>query len=98
MMFWIVATTLLVVALAFTAWPLLRARGARPHDDLEVRRATISALYRDRVTELEAEAAAGQIDTELRAQVVEELGASLLDDYQAAEAATAGATGSPLPA
>jgi cytochrome c-type biogenesis protein CcmH len=94
MMFWIVATALLAVALAFTVLPLLRVRGARSRDDLDGRKSMISALYRDRVTELEAEAAAGQIDAELRAQVVEELGASLLDDYRAAEVATAGSTGS----
>jgi cytochrome c-type biogenesis protein CcmH len=91
MMFWIVAIALLAAALAFTVWPLLRASAARPRDDFDGRKSMISALYRDRVTELDAEAAAGQIDVELREQVVEELGASLLDDYRAAEAATGGA-------
>jgi cytochrome c-type biogenesis protein CcmH len=89
-MFWLAAALLLAMALAFTVWPLLRAGHRRTLDDLVGRQSVIRAVYRDRVRELDAETAAGQIDGELRAQVVEELSASLLDDYQAAESATAG--------
>lgn len=94
-MFWIVATLLLIAAVGFTAWPLLRAARARTADGLDGRETAIRAIYRDRVTELEAEAAAGQIDEAMRAAMVEELGASLLDDYQAAHVATADAAGAP---
>jgi cytochrome c-type biogenesis protein CcmH len=89
MTFWAVVTLFLGVALAFTAWPLLRPTRVREADDPTRRQSVIRAVYRDRVAELEAEAEAGQIDGALRDEVVEELGASLLDDYRAAEAASA---------
>jgi cytochrome c-type biogenesis protein CcmH len=53
----------------------------------------VRALYRDRVAELEAEAAAGRLDPAMRQQVLEELGTSLLDDYREFEAAATGADG-----
>jgi cytochrome c-type biogenesis protein CcmH len=89
MMFWLVAALFLAVAMVFTIWPLLGAGQQRGGDDPVRRQSVIRAVYRDRVAELDAEAAAGQIDGALRDEVVEELGASLLDDYRAAEVAGA---------
>lgn len=93
MILWVTAALCVAVALAFTAWPLLRGGSQRrAADDPAQRESVIRAVYRDRVAELEAEAEAGQIDGALRAEVVEELSASLLDDYRAAEAAAGAAT------
>jgi cytochrome c-type biogenesis protein CcmH len=98
MTFWLVAALFVAVALAFTVRPLLRGGRAGTADDLAGRQSVIRAVYRDRVNELEAETAAGQIDGDLRAQVVEELSASLLDDYAAAESAAGALTaGAPAP-
>ncbi|MFU8815323.1 MAG: c-type cytochrome biogenesis protein CcmI [Pseudomonadales bacterium] len=94
-MFWIVATLLLAAAVGFTAWPLLRSGRARSVDGLDGRQMAIRSIYQDRVAELDVETAAGQIDDEMREAMVEELGASLLDDYRAAELATAGAVSAP---
>lgn len=82
-MFWIAACALLALALAFVAWPLARGRGQiAPRFN---RPAVMRALYRDRVAELDAEVAAGQVEEETRAEVVDELGAILLEEYQTDE-------------
>jgi cytochrome c-type biogenesis protein CcmH len=97
-MFWIIAAGLLVAAGLFVAVPLLRSSGSRAlqggseggsDTPAESADAVVRALYRDRVAELEAEAAAGRLDPEIRQQVMEELGTSLLDDYREFEAAPA---------
>ena len=94
--FLLAAGVLLALALVFVLWPLVGARSSvrSPAN----RRATMRALYRDRVAELEAESAAGQLDAETRSQVVEELGANLLEEYQVAESAAARASARGAPA
>ncbi len=88
--FWAAAALLVLAALGFVLLPLLlRRTGAAPQADN--RRAMMRALYRDRLGELEAEAAAGQVDGEARGEVMEELGANLLEEYQAADDTAAGA-------
>ncbi len=78
-MFWFLACLLLLAAAAFVLWPWLRrAAGERAPDP--DRTAMLSALYRDRLAELEAEAAAGQVQPEERTRLVDELGANLLDE------------------
>lgn len=78
-MLWAAAAALVLMALAFTAWPLLR--GAGPPRSVASRRALLRAQYRDRVAELAGEAASGQLDPENRAAVEAELGANLLDEF-----------------
>jgi len=83
-MLYLIAGLLLLLALGFTVWPLLRARrGTAP---VASRVELMRALYRDRVAELDREAGGGQLDQEIRAEVEEELGANLLDEYQQAKA------------
>ncbi len=87
MMFWVLAAVLVGLAAAFVVGPLLRGRAAGARSGSEgsgERRGLMRALYRDRVTELEAEARAGVVDAQVRAEVEEELGASLLDEYESA--------------
>ena len=92
MMFWLAAAALVALALGFAVWPLIRARqaGVSAAD----RSFTMRALYRDRVAELEAEAAAGRLDAETRGEVVEELGANLLDELGAEASGPSTAAGS----
>ena len=103
-MFYLAAGALVVLALAFAARPLLmtgrkpRRAGQSGGETREGRRAAMRALYRDRVAELESEAAAGQLDQEIRAQVLDELGANLLEEYTSAEAAPAVDAGGSGPA
>ena len=85
--FWFVAALLVLAALGFVLLPLLLRRSGSPA--VVNRRAMMRALYRDRLGELEAEAAAGQVDADTRGQVMEELGANLLEEYRVAEAAAA---------
>jgi cytochrome c-type biogenesis protein CcmH len=90
-MFWVIAAGLLIAAALFVVVPFLRrVDGAGPAADPGGSDAVVRALYRDRVAELEAEAAAGRLDADVREQVLEELGASLLDDYREFEAAGVG--------
>ncbi len=99
-MFWILAAVLVGLAAAFVVGPLLRGRAASASpgsDGSGDRRSLMRALYRDRVTELEAEALAGVVDAAVRAQVEEELGASLLDEYETATRRDADAPSRPRP-
>lgn len=82
-MFWLAAAALSILALGFVVWPLARAHARRVR--AADRQAEMRALYRDRLAELEAEAAAGQLDPETRQQVVDELGANLLAELPADE-------------
>lgn len=92
-MFWLATGVLALLAVGFTAWPFLR--GARAEAESSNRGEVIRALYQDRLAELEAEASAGQIDSETRAQVAEELGANLLAEYQEKDPAAARTVRSP---
>ena len=88
-MFWILAIGLLVAAALFVAVPLLRAPAGDRSGRAAAADQTVRALYQDRLAELEAEAAAGRLDPEVREQVMQELGANLLDDYRELEVASA---------
>ena len=80
MIFWIVACLMIVGAVVLVVWPLARAdRGVRGRAR---RTATVRALYRDRMAELDEEVAGGQLAPEARDEMAEELGAALLNDYQ----------------
>ncbi|MCZ6709214.1 MAG: c-type cytochrome biogenesis protein CcmI, partial [Gammaproteobacteria bacterium] len=81
MSFWIIACLMMLVAVSLTVWPLVRedrGEGARTR-----RAATVRALYRDRLTELDDEVAGGQLAPDARNEVAEELAAALLTDYSA---------------
>jgi cytochrome c-type biogenesis protein CcmH len=98
MNFWIIACLMVLGAVVLTVWPLARAdRGSRGRAR---RAATVRALYRDRMAELDDEVAGGLLAPEAREEMAEELGAALLNDYQAdvenAEAAQARG-GAPAP-
>ena len=91
MMFWLAAAALVALALGFAVWPLIGGRGAgRSAADRAV---AMRALYRDRRAELEAEAAAGRLDAETRSQVLDELGANLLEELGPEAPASSSAPG-----
>jgi cytochrome c-type biogenesis protein CcmH len=94
MTFWLVFALLVLVAATLVVAPLLR----RPVDlppDAGRRRAEMRAHYRDRLAELDREQAAGQLDPQAREQVLAELDANLYDEFQAADASPASASGAP---
>jgi cytochrome c-type biogenesis protein CcmH len=78
---WAGVALLCVVALAFAVAPLLR-RGA---SSAEARRRLNVALYRDRLTELTAEVARGEIAPADRESLEAELALSLLEDARPAD-------------
>ena len=98
MTFWIPATLLALAAMGFALAPFLRrspgrstgepahpgddARGAGTGRDLALR-----ALYRQRLEELEEEAASGLIEASKRAEVEQELDRGLLDEFDGRSAA-----------
>jgi cytochrome c-type biogenesis protein CcmH len=78
--FWIVAALLLAGALLFIVPPLLRRGKAGPTE----RTVTVS-VYRDQMTELEADVRAGTIDTEQFEKGKDELERRLLDEVTLTE-------------
>lgn len=94
-MLWTIGALLAALALAFTVWPLLRPHG--PRGDVPDRGRLMRVLYRDRLAELDREAAAGQLDPQIRSEVVDELGANLLDEYREAEWTAADPAGAGRP-
>jgi cytochrome c-type biogenesis protein CcmH len=95
MIAWLLAAAMLAAAVAFVAVPLYvragRADRARDQasaaEPASANAALARAIYRDRVQELEAESAAGRLDAAVKGQVLDELGAALLDDYVELESA-----------
>jgi cytochrome c-type biogenesis protein CcmH len=78
--FWIAATVLIVLALAFVLYPVLfHSAGARERADL--RNQNLMA-YRSRMKELDSEHQAGLLDDENYRQLKEELAGAMLDDVQ----------------
>ncbi|MBW0146721.1 c-type cytochrome biogenesis protein CcmI [Marinobacter arenosus] len=76
--FWIAATVLIILALAFVLYPVLfHSTGARERADL--RNQNLLA-YRSRMKELDAEYEAGILDDENYRQLKEELAGAMLDD------------------
>ena len=88
-MLWFAAAGLLALAVAVVAVALMRQPTVRVQHSRE---ATVAALYRDRLGELEQELASGQLAAADRSVVEEELSRSLIDDY-AEEAALPVAAG-----
>ncbi len=71
------AGLLIILALALALLPFIRPRtGARQDRDQTVR-----AIYRGRLSELDAELINGQLTTDTRTEVEQELGAALLADF-----------------
>lgn len=82
--FWIAATVLIIIALAFVLYPVMfHRRGARQQTDL--RNQNLMA-YRSRMAELEKEHQAGIIDKESHRQLRDELAGAMLDDVPDNEA------------
>ncbi|KKM02581.1 hypothetical protein LCGC14_1783030, partial [marine sediment metagenome] len=76
--FWIAATVLIILALAFVLYPVLfHRRGTRQQNDL--RNQNLMA-YRSRMAELKKEHQAGIIDQESYQQLRDELAGAMLDD------------------
>lgn len=76
--FWLAATVLIVLALAFVVYPLLFAGSTQRHHR-DIRQQNLLA-YRSRLEELDRELAAGTLDPENHRQLKDELEGSLLDD------------------
>lgn len=97
MSFWIIACLMILVAVSVTVWPLLRPD--RGEFGRTRRAATVRALYRDRLKELDDEVTGGQLAPDARQEVADELGTALLNDYRAdAESAETAEIGSTAPA
>lgn len=81
--FWLLAVALLILALGFIAWPLFsrRSSGGRARD---LRDQNLLA-YRSRMTELDEEYKAGNLDDENYRQLRDELAGSMLDDVPEAQ-------------
>ncbi|UTA49240.1 c-type cytochrome biogenesis protein CcmI [Simiduia sp. 21SJ11W-1] len=77
--FWVVATVLALLAAVSVLWPLWSQRGSAGL----ARGATNIEIYRERVGELDAQLAAGELDAEAHSAMHDELKLSLLDDTQA---------------
>ena len=80
--FWIAATALIGLALAFVLFPLFFSR-PRERAEADLRNQNLLA-YRGRMAELEAEHKAGMLDDENYRQLRDELAGSLLDDVSEA--------------
>ncbi len=76
--FWLIATVLIALALAFVFYPLLFTKSGR-QQTTDIRNQNLMA-YRSRMEELDSEHAAGLIDDAAYGQLKDELEGSLLDD------------------
>ncbi len=83
--FWLTATLLIALALAFIFYPLFFNRNAR-RAQTDLRNQNLMA-YRGRLEELDAEYAAGVVDEENYQQLKDELSGGLLDDVSGLETA-----------
>jgi cytochrome c-type biogenesis protein CcmH len=83
--FWIAAALLVLLALAFLLWPLLRLRKVQAEED---RTALNVALYQERLGELQRQRDAGVLSAEQFEAGRAEAARELIDDTQAAPAAT----------
>ena len=82
MMIELYAGLLMVLALALALLPFMRPRTGARQD----RAQTVRAIYRGRLVELDAELVSGQLNTDTRTEVEQELGAALLADFADASA------------
>jgi cytochrome c-type biogenesis protein CcmH len=90
-MFWIAASLLIVLALAFVLYPVLFHRSGRSQQ-LDQRNQNLLA-YRSRMQELDAEYEAGVLDQDNYQQLKTELGGSMLDDIPENETPAASTPG-----
>ncbi len=77
MMIELYAGLLMVLALVLALLPFIRPRTGARQD----RAQTVRAIYRGRLSELDAELVTGQLNTDTRTEVEQELGAALLEDF-----------------
>ena len=80
LLFWLIATLLVVLTLGMLLWPLLRARhvAVAPDDDTAA-----IAVYRDQKRALDTECAAGAITTSERDTTLAELARRISEDVAA---------------
>ena len=90
-MFWIAASLLIVLALAFVLYPVLFHRSGRSQQ-VDQRNQNLLA-YRSRMQELDAEHEAGVLDQDNYQQLKTELGGSMLDDIPENETPAASTPG-----
>jgi cytochrome c-type biogenesis protein CcmH len=90
-MFWIAASLLIVLALAFVLYPVLFHRAGRSYQ-VDQRNQNLLA-YRSRMQELDAEYEAGVLDQDNYQQLKTELGGSMLDDIPENEVPVASTPG-----
>jgi cytochrome c-type biogenesis protein CcmH len=83
MSFWFIAGVMILASVVVSIWPLTRTGRSSPtHTRRAKRKATVRALYRDRLREIDDDVAGGRLAADARQEVVEELGAALLNDFQ----------------
>ncbi|MEP6922051.1 MAG: c-type cytochrome biogenesis protein CcmI [bacterium] len=81
MIFWLICAALIAIALAFILPPLLRRPGSEHAEDAKSGRKEANiAVYRDQLSELEADLTNGLVSTEQYEQDRDELERRLLDD------------------
>lgn len=90
LIFWSIASLLVVLTLALLLWPLLRARSDSAAPDAD---SAAIAVYRDQKQALDAECADGAITPEERDAAVAELARRLGDELAVPDAATPGGRG-----
>ena len=78
-LFWLICAVMLIVALMFVLPPALRADASRPKQD-DARREANIAIYRDQLTELEADLRNGIVSQEQYAQDRDDIERRLLED------------------
>jgi cytochrome c-type biogenesis protein CcmH len=78
-LFWLICAAMLIVALLFVLPPVLRSEAARKKDD-DARRDANVAVYRDQLTELEADLRNGIVSKEQYAQDRDDIERRLLED------------------
>lgn len=96
MMFWMIAASLALLAVAFIVWPAWRSGRSRAFAAGAEPSALNAALYREQLDELEQQRRAGLLGEELWRERRRELEARLLEDVQAPAAAVTAAQRRPL--
>jgi cytochrome c-type biogenesis protein CcmH len=76
MLFWIAASVMTVLAVAFVFWPMLRGGGSAGPD----RQALVLDLFNEHLVALDKQRANGEVDETQYLQLKQELEASLLED------------------
>ncbi|MGH6609961.1 MAG: c-type cytochrome biogenesis protein CcmI, partial [Burkholderiaceae bacterium] len=94
--FIVITVSMVLVAIAWILWPLLRSPGSRP---VEVEHAAANvSIFKDQFADLDADLARGTISAEQHAEAKIELERRMLDEVRAAESSSAKRAGHRWPA